>query len=97
MAERYRLFQRHMLAGNIRGALQLHQRRANRGKKKNSTKDAGAGQCVCTAVKDLCHGSSSSRAETVALQRNAQSRAPGNASARLLNCQRKLMIINKSG
>jgi hypothetical protein len=55
MAERNRLFRRNVLRGDVRGTLQLQQRRAYRGEQEYHSQDAGASQSICTAVKDLCH------------------------------------------
>ena len=55
MAEGDGLLRRNVLPGNIGRALQLHKRGAYRGKQKHGAKNAGAGQGICTAVKDLCH------------------------------------------
>src|SRR6185437_3882814 len=55
MAERYGLLRRFMLPGDIGRALQLHERCAYSSKQKYYAKNAGTGQGICTAVKDLSH------------------------------------------
>jgi hypothetical protein len=55
MAERDWLFRRNMLRGYIGRPLKFHERRAYRRKQKYYAENAGASQCICTAVKDLCH------------------------------------------
>src|SRR5262249_54770132 len=55
VAERDGLLRGYVLAGDVRRALQLEQRRSHRRKKKNRAKNAGPCQRIGTAVKDLCH------------------------------------------
>lgn len=55
MTERDGLLRSNVLVGDVRGALELHQRGADCTKKKDNTKKAGASQRVCTAIKDLRH------------------------------------------
>jgi hypothetical protein len=55
MTERYGLLRRLMLPGYVGGALQLHERCAYSSKQKYYAKNAGTGQGICTAVKDLSH------------------------------------------
>ena len=59
VAEGDGLLRRDVLPGHIRRALQFQQRRSHPGKKKNNNKNARPGERICTAVKDLCHDSSS--------------------------------------
>jgi len=55
MTERHRLLGGNVLVRDVWRALQLHQRSADCAKKKDNTKNAGASQRVCTAIKDLRH------------------------------------------
>ena len=91
MAEGNGLIRSNVLPGDIRRALKLHQCRADRRKKKNNSKNAGAGQGVCTSVEDLCHRLSCVGGSRPSHDDDRKSPAQRRASRR-----RKRMIINKS-